>query len=219
MKYYLYHILSWPQLLYVAEDGNKIVGYVLAKMEEDTKEPHGHITSLAVLRSYRKLGLATKLMSCAQRAMKEVFNADYVSLHVRKSNSAAFHLYTQTLGYETNEIEAKYYADGEDAYDMRKQFKPKKTKKKGDDEESSENKEKIKEKEKEKGTSNEGVAKGKKSKKPGQTTSITTLPDTSAATNSKSDLDSAAQLAQAIKALQVKKHAQACHDPFCAEKH
>lgn len=33
MKYYLYHVLSWPQLLYVAEDADgKIVGYVLAKM-------------------------------------------------------------------------------------------------------------------------------------------------------------------------------------------
>lgn len=33
VQYYLYHILSWPQLLYVAEDYNKkIVGYVLAKM-------------------------------------------------------------------------------------------------------------------------------------------------------------------------------------------
>ena len=32
-KYYLYHILSWPHLLYVADDSNgKIVGYVLAKM-------------------------------------------------------------------------------------------------------------------------------------------------------------------------------------------
>lgn len=28
MKYYFYHVLSWPQLLYVAEDFNKaIVGY------------------------------------------------------------------------------------------------------------------------------------------------------------------------------------------------
>ena len=66
LKYYLYHILSWPQLLFVAEDCKKIVGYVLAKMqallfaladarfrEEDAKEPHGHITSLAVLRSHR----------------------------------------------------------------------------------------------------------------------------------------------------------------------
>ena len=30
---------------------NRIVGYVLAKMEEETDEVHGHITSLAVMRS------------------------------------------------------------------------------------------------------------------------------------------------------------------------
>lgn len=72
MKYYLYHILSWPQLLYVAEDYNgRIVGYVLAKMEEETTDCHGHITSLAVLRTHRKLGLATKLMTAAQNAMEQ----------------------------------------------------------------------------------------------------------------------------------------------------
>ena len=33
LKYWMYHILSWPQLQHVAEDANgKIVGYVLAKM-------------------------------------------------------------------------------------------------------------------------------------------------------------------------------------------
>jgi len=32
-QYYLYHVLSWPQLLQVAQDDSgKIVGYVLAKM-------------------------------------------------------------------------------------------------------------------------------------------------------------------------------------------
>ncbi|WOL08105.1 hypothetical protein Cni_G16857 [Canna indica] len=125
MKYYLYHILSWPQLLFVAEDyGGHIVGYVLAKMEEDASEPcHGHITSLAVLRTHRKLGLATKLMTAAQNAMESVFGAEYVSLHVRRSNRAALTLYTSTLGYRIHDIEAKYYADGEDAYDMRKQLK------------------------------------------------------------------------------------------------
>lgn len=46
----------------------------------------------------------------------------YVSLHVRKSNRAAFSLYTRSLKYEINGIEAKYYADNEDAYDMRKTF-------------------------------------------------------------------------------------------------
>ena len=126
-RYYLYHILSWPQLLFVAEDyGGKIVGYVLSKMyanatmpchaasvrahlavliardhrEEDAEVPHGHVTSLAVLRSHRKLGLATKLMRAAQQSMVEAFGGKHCSLHVRKSNMGAIHLYTQTLGYE-----------------------------------------------------------------------------------------------------------------------
>uniref|UniRef100_A0A7S4N2F3 N-acetyltransferase domain-containing protein n=1 Tax=Odontella aurita TaxID=265563 RepID=A0A7S4N2F3_9STRA len=125
MKYYFYHLLSWPQLLWVAEDHDgKVVGYVLAKMEEDTTQqpPHGHITSLAVLRTHRKRGIATALMRRSQLEMKDVFSAKYVSLHVRKSNRAAFHLYTQTLKYAINDVEKGYYADGEDAYDMRCTF-------------------------------------------------------------------------------------------------
>jgi peptide alpha-N-acetyltransferase len=64
MKYYFYHALSWPQLSYCAEDEDgKVVGYVLAKMEEDPEDaPNGHITSLAVRRTHRRLGLAKKLM-------------------------------------------------------------------------------------------------------------------------------------------------------------
>jgi ribosomal protein S18 acetylase RimI-like enzyme len=123
MKYYFYHILSWPQLLYVADDNGKIVGYVLAKMEEDISpgdEPHGHITSLAVLREYRKLGLATMLMSTVEKIMLQVYDARYVSLHVRVGNKAALTLYKDTLGFQVHELEAKYYADQEDAYDMRK---------------------------------------------------------------------------------------------------
>jgi Acetyltransferases len=164
-------------------------------MEEDATVSHGHITSLAVLRSHRKLGLATRLMRAAEHDMVECFDAEYVSLHVRKSNRAAFHLYSETLGFkartppgtpsrtpesrtwkaepfparhkpqqapartpaptlpsrpappstpapcallpsavptpltvprpplQVNEIEAKYYADDEDAYDMRKDLK------------------------------------------------------------------------------------------------
>ncbi len=74
LKYYLYHALSWPQLSYVAVDASrpkktpydppKIVGYVLAKMEEEPVNgiQHGHITSLSVMRTHRRLGLAEKLM-------------------------------------------------------------------------------------------------------------------------------------------------------------
>ena len=149
MKYYLYHLLSWPQLLWVAEDfDGKIVGYVLAKMEEDSSLPKhgtficveticliakltnyqscffhtGHITSLSVLRTHRKRGIATALMRRSQKEMQDVFQSEYVSLHVRKSNRAAFHLYSVTLNYQVNDVEKGYYADGEDAYDMRCYF-------------------------------------------------------------------------------------------------
>ncbi|XP_012875619.1 PREDICTED: N-alpha-acetyltransferase 11 [Dipodomys ordii] len=126
MKYYFYHGLSWPQLSYIAEDEHgKIVGYVLAKMEEDPDDvPHGHITSLAVKRSHRRLGLAQKLMDQASRAMIENFSAKYVSLHVRKSNRAALHLYSNTLNFQVSEVEPKYYADGEDAYAMKRDLSP-----------------------------------------------------------------------------------------------
>merc|ERR1712187_841864 len=121
LKYYFYHMLSWPQLPHVAQEyTGKIVGYVLAKMEEDTDEPHGHITSLAVARTHRKLGIASKLMRASIAVMEECFKAEYVSLHVRYTNRAAFALYSQTLGFEIHDIEKGYYADKEDAYDMRK---------------------------------------------------------------------------------------------------
>ena len=83
LKYYMYHFLSWPQLLQVAEDHKgRIVGYVLAKMEDDDgtdKEfvPHGHITSLAVLRTHRKCGIATMLMKCAHARMQEAFDSNF----------------------------------------------------------------------------------------------------------------------------------------------
>jgi peptide alpha-N-acetyltransferase len=124
MKYYMYHALSWPELLYVAEaDDGKIVGYVMAKLEDEDLEKdepvHGHITSISVLRSHRKLGIATKLMRASQFAMCTIYDAEYCSLHVRVGNRAAIALYKDTLGFEVVKVEDKYYADGEDAYDMR----------------------------------------------------------------------------------------------------
>ncbi|EIM88060.1 acyl-CoA N-acyltransferase [Stereum hirsutum FP-91666 SS1] len=127
MKYYLYHALTWPSLSYVAVDPKgRVVGYILAKMEEDVgpeDEMHGHVTSISVLRSYRRLGLAKKLMIQSQEAMATVYKASYVSLHVRRSNRAALGLYRDTLGFTVKDIEKKYYADGEDAYAMRLSLK------------------------------------------------------------------------------------------------
>jgi len=134
LKYYFYHYLNWNQLLYVAEDSNKkIVGYVLAKIDEDSEDVNGHITSLSVLRTHRKLGLAYKLMEAAHRDMVENFDAEYCSLHVRVTNRAALNLYEGKLGYKKMGVEEKYYADEEDAYIMKKFFKDPNDKKKGQD--------------------------------------------------------------------------------------
>jgi ribosomal protein S18 acetylase RimI-like enzyme len=69
--------------------------------------------------------------------MANVHRAEYVSLHVRKSNRAALGLYKDTLGFAVDKIEKKYCqscsftlwsaqglkcsidADGEDAYAMK----------------------------------------------------------------------------------------------------
>lgn len=128
LRYYLYHILSWPQLLHVVEDMNKkVVGYVLAKMddEEDADKAHGHITSLAVLRTHRKLGVASMVMKAAMREMDDQYSANFCSLHVRKTNDAALHLYQETLQFRCAEVDEKYYVDDEDAYHMKKFFRGK----------------------------------------------------------------------------------------------
>jgi len=128
MKFWMYHALTWPQISFVAEDHKgKIVGYVLAKINNDEPEDpattnldptpkiQGHINSISILRSYRRLGLANKLMLRSQEAMSTIYKASSVSLHVRRSNLAAIGLYRDSLGFEVRKVEKKYYADGEDA--------------------------------------------------------------------------------------------------------
>ncbi len=108
-----------PQVA-VDQASGRIVGYVLAKMEDDNEDgiAHGHITSISVLRDYRKLGIATKLMRATHHQMQTIYGAKYCSLHVRVSNRVALGLYVDVLNYEVVDTEVEYYADKEDAYDM-----------------------------------------------------------------------------------------------------
>ena len=69
-------------------DPPKIVGYVLAKMEEEPADgiPHGHITSLSVMRTHRRLGLAEKLMRQSRKS-----NPKYELLSSRDSSALISH--------------------------------------------------------------------------------------------------------------------------------
>ncbi len=129
LKYYLYHGLSWPHLLHVAEtDSGRIVGYVLAKIDEDSGKKDlpvaGHITSISVHRDYRKLGIAKRLMDICLEEMVEIYDAAHCSLNVRVSNVGAMSLYRDVLGFKVLQEEVDYYADDENAFEMRKYFKP-----------------------------------------------------------------------------------------------
>lgn len=55
--------------------------------------------------------------------MAEIYGAQAVCLQVRKSNTAAQHLYTNKLGFITKRSDAKYYIDGEHASHMEKDLK------------------------------------------------------------------------------------------------
>ena len=128
LRYYLYHYLSWPQLLNATHDyEGRCCGYVLAKLddEEEEKKSHGHITSLATLQTHRKLGVASRVMKQSLSSMEETTNANFCSLHVRKTNDAALHLYQRSLQFRCAEMDWGYYVDGEDAYHMKKFLKGK----------------------------------------------------------------------------------------------
>lgn len=125
MLYYIYHDVLWPSLPRVAlRDDGKLGGYILAKMEEDTTKdpPGGHVTSLAVARNYRKLDIARSLMAASHELMENSMGGHHSALHVRVSNRAASSLYAG-LGYYKEKVEVGYYADKEDALNMKKKFK------------------------------------------------------------------------------------------------
>lgn len=107
----------------VSEDDD---GFTRRDYSTGTTQPEsealGHVTSLAILDSYRRNGLAGHLMNQLHCHMKERYRADAVGLHVRVSNEAATKLYVQGMGYTIAEVIQGYYQDGEDAFLMRKEF-------------------------------------------------------------------------------------------------
>ena len=124
MWYWMYHYLVAPQGSHVAVDSKgKVLGYVLSKLDDDDRKKgdplHGHVTSVAIYSRYRKLGLATKLLSYTHVSLRECFKAEYVNLHVRETNRAGHFLYMRTLGYKFVKCEERYYADGENAWALR----------------------------------------------------------------------------------------------------
>jgi len=102
-------------------DSDEYFGNYLHPRERKT-EMLGHVTSLAVLPTFRRRGLAGQLMEQLHFHMDAGHRAEGVSLHVRVSNVAARRLYCEGMGYGVVDVIRGYYQDGEDAFFMKKNF-------------------------------------------------------------------------------------------------
>ncbi|WP_064091180.1 ribosomal protein S18-alanine N-acetyltransferase [Rossellomorea aquimaris] len=92
----------------VIEDEQRVVGYCGVWLVVD----EAHITNVAVLPSYRGLGLGEDLMRRIMDIAKEV-GARVMTLEVRVSNQAAQHLYRK-LGFQDGGIRKRYYSDNQE---------------------------------------------------------------------------------------------------------
>jgi len=114
---------NYPESFLVAcNSDKKIIGYIMWRVERIPAnnslklKNNGHLVSIAVLKSYRRLGIASTLLSHSMKKIKK-YKIDEFVLEVRVSNFEATNLYKR-FNYHTHSIKEKYYRDGENAYYM-----------------------------------------------------------------------------------------------------
>jgi len=121
------HLQLWGKIFLVAEVDSRIVGYVMTRIERGFGflrrflRKLGHVVSIAVHPNYRRRGIGSALMVEVLKRMKDLYNVDEAYLEVRVSNTPAIKLY-EKLGFKIVKVIKYYYADGEDAYLMAREF-------------------------------------------------------------------------------------------------
>ncbi len=103
---------------WVAENGGRIVGFVVANREPTHV---GHIITLDVLEDSRRQGVGTKLMEVAEKWTREA-KVRIIYLETAEENVAAQAFY-EARGYRKVDKVERYYNNGQGAWVMVKRAK------------------------------------------------------------------------------------------------
>ncbi|GAA5803852.1 putative acyltransfersase [Helicostylum pulchrum] len=114
---YRYFIHNWPNLCFLAMDGDQYVGVIICKLDRHKDRLRGYIAMLAVSKTHRKLSIGSNLVKKAIRAMKDM-DADEVILETEFTNLGALGLY-QRLGFIKDKRLYRYYLNGVDAFRLK----------------------------------------------------------------------------------------------------
>lgn len=121
VAYFIELIKSWHETSCVAEVDNKVVGYIITRIERASITPwrprgksQAHIISVAVSPDHRRQGIGRKMMNYVIDRVIDMVNIEKITLEVRESNYGAIQMYKE-LKFVTSKILDRYYSDGENA--------------------------------------------------------------------------------------------------------
>lgn len=105
---------QYPDTFLVAEENNRIVGYVISRIVSHK----GHVLAIAVEPSERRRGIGRALMEVITKKFAN-HDVEEIWLEVRASNLGAIEFY-ERLGFHQKGFVPRYYFDGEDAIILKK---------------------------------------------------------------------------------------------------
>lgn len=98
----------------IAKINSEIVGFIIGMVYYERNTPVGHILTIDVALTYRKRGIAQKLLQEIEKIFREK-GLRAVHLEVREDNIAALRLY-QKLGYKKIAKLENYYGNAHGIY-------------------------------------------------------------------------------------------------------
>jgi len=114
---YRYFIHNWPELCFLAMDGEKCVGAIVCKLDRHKDAMRGYIAMLDVDEKLRKRGIGSHLASLAIKRMIQR-NADEIVLEAEVTNKGALRLY-ENLGFVRDKRLFRYYLNGVEAFRLK----------------------------------------------------------------------------------------------------